>query len=76
MPQPKRPPGRNHKPTRNKKTTFQKLTRWFLEKIHMTFREVCMGILISILVTAVQPYLTDSFWAGTPRAIKVQYYQL
>ncbi len=76
MPQPKRPPGRNHTPTRNKKTTFQKLTRWFLEKIRMAFREVCMGILISILVTAVQPYLTDGSWGTSPEAIKVQYYQL
>jgi len=76
MPQPKRPPGHNLKPTQNEKTTLQKLIRWFLEKLHMTLREVFVGTFITILVAVVQPYLTDSSWGCSPEAIKVQYYQL
>ncbi len=76
MPQPKRPPGRHCNPTKNEKTTLQKLIRWFLTKLHMTLREVFVGTLISIVVAVVQPNLPDSSWGRDPEAIKVQYYQL
>lgn len=76
MPQPKRPPGRNFKPTQNEKTTLSGSIRWFLRALHSIFSQVFVGTLISIIVAVVQPYISDYQWGSSPEVIKVKYYKI
>jgi len=76
MPQPKRPPGRNLKPTQNEKATLPCWLRWLLSELHITLRQALVGTLITIFVTVVLPYLPYDSLGDGPEANKVKYYQL
>ena len=75
MPKQRRSRRRNIR-DKHKKATSPKRLRWLSSKLSASVRYVLVEVVICIILSVVQPYITDSYWGTSPTAIKVQYYSI